>query len=72
MKAFVAGILVIGGIEAVKCWRDRDGLRLGDLWAQTQVVDGKVVVGQPQASPLGEPQREPARLKIVTQKNPEI
>lgn len=72
MKAFVAGILVIGGIEAVTCWRDRDGLRYGDLWAQTQVVDGKVVVGQPQASPLGEPQREPARLKVVTQKNPEI
>lgn len=71
LKAFVAGIVVIGGIEAVKCWRDRDGLRLGDLWAQTQVVDGKVVAGQPQVTPISEPQREPARLKVVTEKNPE-
>jgi uncharacterized RDD family membrane protein YckC len=64
-KAFVAGIVVIGGIEAVKCWRDRDGLRLGDLWAQTQVVDGKIVANQPQVSPLAEPARAPARLKVV-------
>lgn len=68
-KAFVAGILVIGGIEAVKCWRDRDGLRLGDLWAQTQVVDGKVVAGQPQTGSIAEPARAPARLKATTEKS---
>jgi uncharacterized RDD family membrane protein YckC len=45
-KAFIAGALVIGGIEAFKCWKDPLGLRLGDLWANTQVTDGKVVAGQ--------------------------
>jgi uncharacterized RDD family membrane protein YckC len=66
-KAFVAGIVVIGGIEAVKCLRDPDGIRLGDIWAQTQVVDGKVVAGQPQSLPLTEPARAPARLKSTTE-----
>lgn len=66
LRAFVAGCLVIGAIEAVRCWRDRDGLRLGDLWAQTQVVDGKVVAGQPQVAPMAEPSRAPARLKSTT------
>jgi uncharacterized RDD family membrane protein YckC len=66
-KAFVAGIVVIGGIEAVKCLRDPDGIRLGDIWAQTQVVDGKVVAGQPQSTPLTEPARAPARLKSTTE-----
>ncbi|MDP1915408.1 MAG: RDD family protein [Myxococcales bacterium] len=68
-KAFIAGVVVIGVIETVKCWRDPDGLRLGDLWAQTQVVDGKVVTGQPQTSPLAEPSRAPARLKTTTEKS---
>ena len=40
--AFVAGALVIGGVEALRVVRDPHGLRLGDTWAQTQVVDGKV------------------------------
>jgi len=44
--AFVAGATVIGGIEAFKVVRDALGMRLGDSWAQTQVVDGKVVAGQ--------------------------
>ncbi len=69
LKAFVAGVVVIGVIETVKCWRDPDGLRLGDLWAQTQVVDGKVVAGQPQTSSLTEPSRAPARLKTTTEKS---
>lgn len=43
--AFLGGALVIGGVEAWKVIRDPLGLRLGDVWAQTQVVDGKVVVG---------------------------
>lgn len=45
-KAFIGGIVVIGGIEAVRAWRDPQGLRLGDLWAQTQVIDGKEPVAQ--------------------------
>lgn len=68
-KAFVAGVVVIGVIETVKCWRDPDGLRLGDLWAQTQVVDGKVVAGQPQTASINEPSRAPARLKTTTEKS---
>ena len=43
--AFVVGVVAIGGIEAWKAIRDRRGLRLGDVWAQTQVVDGKVMAG---------------------------
>ncbi len=46
--AFFAGVVVIGGIEAWKVWRHPLGLRLGDVWAQTQVVDGKVVAGTPE------------------------
>jgi hypothetical protein len=44
--AFLGGALVIGGIEAWKVVKDPLGLRLGDVWAQTQVIDGKVPVGQ--------------------------
>lgn len=68
-KAFVAGLVVIGSIEAVKCVRDRDGLRLGDLWAQTQVVDGKVVANQPQVATLPDAARAPARLKTTIEKS---
>jgi hypothetical protein len=46
LKAFIGGLVVIGGIEAVRAIRDPHGLRLGDLWAQTQVIDGKVAAGQ--------------------------
>jgi|CXWL01.1.fsa_nt_gi uncharacterized RDD family membrane protein YckC len=45
-EAFIGGLLVICGVEAFRVWRDRDGQRLGDLWAQTQVIDGKVSVAQ--------------------------
>jgi uncharacterized RDD family membrane protein YckC len=45
LRAALAGLLVIGGVEAWKAWRDPLGRRLGDVWAQTQVVDGKVVSG---------------------------
>lgn len=44
-KAFIGGTIVIGGIEAFNAWRHPQGLRLGDLWAQTQVIDGKVMAG---------------------------
>lgn len=43
--AAAAGLLVIGGVEAWRVLRDPLGWRLGDTWAQTQVVDGKVVAG---------------------------
>lgn len=60
--AFVAGAVVIGGIEAWKAVRDPLGLRLGDVWAQTQVIDGKVVVGQQMLAPTdASPARAPGR-----------
>lgn len=43
--AALAGLVVIGGVEAWRVIRDPLGWRLGDTWAQTQVVDGKVVAG---------------------------
>lgn len=42
---FFASALAIGGVETWKTLRDPLGMRLGDIWAQTQVVDGKVVAG---------------------------
>jgi len=44
--AFVAGAVVIGGVEAFRVVREPLGLRFGDVWAQTQVVDGRVVAGE--------------------------
>ena len=46
LRAFIAGCLVVGAIEVVKVLRDPLGLRLGDLWASTQVTDGKVTSGE--------------------------
>lgn len=40
-----AGAVLIGAIEAWRTLSDPLGLRLGDEWAQTQVIDGKVVTG---------------------------
>jgi uncharacterized RDD family membrane protein YckC len=45
LRAALGGMLVIGSVEAWKALRDPLGRRLGDVWAQTQVVDGKVVSG---------------------------
>jgi uncharacterized RDD family membrane protein YckC len=61
--AALAGFVVIGGVEAWRVLRDPLGLRLGDTWAQTQVVDGKVVAGATVAArtPVGA-QRAPGRL----------
>ena len=50
LRAFIAGCVVVGAIEIVKVLRDPLGLRLGDLWANTQVVDGKVVSALPERS----------------------
>jgi uncharacterized RDD family membrane protein YckC len=41
--AFFAGAVLIGGIEAWNVLRHPLGMRLGDSWAETQVVDGKDV-----------------------------
>ena len=59
--AFFGGALVIGGVEAWKVVRDPLGLRLGDLWAQTQVIDGKVVVGSRATPSPAVPARAPGR-----------
>ena len=45
LVAGAAGLLVIGGLEGWRVLKDPLGWRLGDMWAQTQVVDGKVVAG---------------------------
>ncbi|GMU62264.1 MAG: RDD family protein [Myxococcales bacterium] len=63
-KAFLAGAAVIGGIEAFRCWRDPEGVRLGDAWAQTQVIDGKVPHGQPQYVSPRDEARASARLRV--------
>jgi uncharacterized RDD family membrane protein YckC len=57
--AFLGGLVVIGGVEALRVVRDPLGLRLGDTWAQTQVVDGKVVAG---ATVAERPAVTPARV----------
>jgi uncharacterized RDD family membrane protein YckC len=64
-KAFVVGAVVIGSIEAVRCWRDPLGVRLGDAWAQTQVIDGKVPHGQPQYVSARDEARASARLRVI-------
>jgi len=40
---FVAGIPIVA-FEAYMIWTDRHGVRIGDIFADTQVVDGKVPV----------------------------
>ena len=44
--------------------RDPLGLRLGDVWAQTQVVDGKVVSGA-RGLAVQDPQRAPGRVMFA-------
>lgn len=61
--AFIAGAVVIGGIEGWKVLRDPLGLRLGDAWASTQVTDGKVVAGSAAIAQPSDPLREPGRLR---------
>jgi hypothetical protein len=39
---FVAGVPIVA-FEAYMIWSDRLGIRIGDIFADTQVVDGKVV-----------------------------
>lgn len=58
-----AGLLVIGGLEGWRVLKDPLGWRLGDMWGQTQVVDGKVVAGAMVAArtPVAH-ERAPGRL----------
>ena len=67
--AFWAGLAVIGGIEALQVIRDPEGIRLGDTWAQTQVIDGKQQAGQPQRNDTAAAgaARAPARFKQQTE-----
>ena len=46
LRAFIGGGVVVGVLEVIRVIRDPFGLRLGDLWANTQVTDGKVVSGE--------------------------
>jgi uncharacterized RDD family membrane protein YckC len=39
---FLVGVPILG-YEAFRVWKDERGIRMGDLFADTQVVDGKVV-----------------------------
>lgn len=59
--AFVAGAVLIGGIEAWKVLTHPLGMRLGDQWADTQVVDGKDVAGSEVLVPGSSPARAPDR-----------
>ena len=63
--AFLAGVTFIGGIEAVKVFREALGMRWGDAWAQTQVVDGKVPAGALTAARAPEVSRVPGRIMSV-------
>ena len=69
-RAFLAGLVVIGSIEALLCLRDAEGIRLGDIWAQTQVIDGKVQADQPQRIPAQEENRAGARLRDLSDSLP--
>jgi uncharacterized RDD family membrane protein YckC len=62
-RAFVAGTVLLVLFESVRVLRDADGVRWGDLWAQTQVIDGKVVAGQPGVVTRDTEVRIGARLK---------
>jgi len=50
---FVLVGLPVVAVEAWRSWREPLGLRYGDLLADTQVVDGKVMVSDPALDRLG-------------------
>jgi uncharacterized RDD family membrane protein YckC len=50
---FVLVGLPVVAIEAWRAWREPLGLRYGDVMAETQVVDGKVMVSDPAPVQLG-------------------
>jgi uncharacterized RDD family membrane protein YckC len=50
---FVLVGLPVVAVEGWKAWREPLGLRYGDTLAETQVVDGKVMVTEPAPAQLG-------------------
>jgi hypothetical protein len=69
-KAFVLGGSVIFIIEGVRAIRDEHGLRLGDLWAQTQVIDGKVPLAPAQMARERQEARAGGRLMRTQDQRP--
>ena len=65
-NAFFIGAAVVFTIEIVKCVKDPQGMRLGDIWAQTQVIDGKIPASQVEFAPASQRLRAPAQLKDVS------
>jgi hypothetical protein len=68
--AFLAGAVVIGGVEAWKVLRHPLGTRLGDVWAETQVVDGKVVAGSSAVATALDGERAPGRVMYAARQRP--
>ncbi len=64
--ALLAGAAVIGSVEAYRALRDPLGWRLGDIWAQTQVIDGKVVAGMGELTDSPEGARAPGRVMLAS------
>ncbi|MGQ0507067.1 MAG: RDD family protein [Myxococcaceae bacterium] len=60
--AFIAGTVFIGTVEAYRAVRDPLGIRLGDIWAETQVIDGKVVAGMGELTDAADGARAPTRV----------
>src|SRR5207247_1818524 len=66
--AFIAGAVLVALVEGWKVWRDPLGIRLGDGWAETQVVDGKVPIGASLAARSQAPERAPGRVMFSSDK----
>lgn len=66
--AALAGLLVIGGVEAWKVVRDPLGFRLGDVWGQTQVIDGKVAIGSMELPTTSRPASAEGQLKSAVRR----
>ncbi len=62
LVALAAGAVVVGLVETVKAVRDPLGLRFGDVWAMTQVVDAKVLSEEGIAVENREPARATGRI----------
>jgi uncharacterized RDD family membrane protein YckC len=57
--AFWGGLALVGTLESLQVLRDPNGIRLGDTWAQTQVIDGKDLAEDEQAQSILH--RQPAK-----------
>lgn len=66
LEAFVVGSCVAGISEGVRVLRHPFGLRLGDVWAQTQVIDGKVGLGDATRLGTGREAPAPGRLMVAS------